>query len=173
MDYDPDSEIKKWEATLKLQGGHEIAFADSDEERVSILSKRIAEAYNSYNESYERDEPYADRFVSLTLSNVDQLEKLRKKYRGNILLTFPKTETTGRINDSDIERARTVDLATLVEPDKTGRIVCPFHPDQRPSMWIKNGFGFCFSCGAHCDAIRWMSDVEGLGFIEAVRRLAR
>ena len=54
------------------------------------------------------------------------------------------------------------------------RACCPFHNEKTPSFYVNDDKGFyhCFGCGAHGDAIRWMTDRKGLGFIDAVKALA-
>jgi DNA primase len=78
-------------------------------------------------------------------------------------------------------RARTT-LSTLigktVKVQKAGReykACCPFHNEKTPSFTINDekGFYHCFGCGAHGDAIRWMTDHRGLPFMEAVKELAQ
>lgn len=51
---------------------------------------------------------------------------------------------------------------------------CPFHEEKSPSFTVSDqkGFYHCFGCGAHGDAIRWMTDHRGLPFIDAVKELA-
>jgi DNA primase len=51
---------------------------------------------------------------------------------------------------------------------------CPFHNEKTPSFTINDDKGFyhCFGCGAHGDAIRWMTDQQGLPFMDAVKELA-
>jgi DNA primase len=51
---------------------------------------------------------------------------------------------------------------------------CPFHNEKTPSFTINDDKGFyhCFGCGAHGDAIRWMTDQRGLPFMDAVKELA-
>ncbi len=77
-------------------------------------------------------------------------------------------------------RARTT-LSTLigrtVKVTKAGRefkACCPFHNEKSPSFTINDekGFYHCFGCGAHGDAIRWMTDQRGLPFMDAVKELA-
>ncbi len=78
-------------------------------------------------------------------------------------------------------RARTT-LSTLIgrttKIQKAGReykACCPFHNEKTPSFTINDekGFYHCFGCGAHGDAIRWMTDQRGLPFMEAVKELAQ
>ncbi len=77
-------------------------------------------------------------------------------------------------------RART-SLSTLIgksiKVQKAGReykACCPFHNEKTPSFTINDekGFYHCFGCGAHGDAIRWMTEQRGLPFMEAVKELA-
>lgn len=77
-------------------------------------------------------------------------------------------------------RARTT-LSTLigktVKVTKAGReykACCPFHNEKTPSFTINDekGFYHCFGCGAHGDAIRWMTENRGLPFMDAVKELA-
>ena len=51
---------------------------------------------------------------------------------------------------------------------------CPFHQEKTPSFWVNDqkGFYHCFGCGAHGDAIRFLTETQGLAFMDAVRELA-
>jgi DNA primase len=51
---------------------------------------------------------------------------------------------------------------------------CPFHNEKSPSFTVNDqkGFYHCFGCGAHGDAIRWLTDQRGLAFMDAVKELA-
>lgn len=77
-------------------------------------------------------------------------------------------------------RARTT-LSTLVGrtvPLKRAgnefKACCPFHQEKTPSFWVNDqkGFYHCFGCGAHGDAIRFLTDAQGIPFRDAVRELA-
>jgi len=78
-------------------------------------------------------------------------------------------------------RARTLLSALVgksVKLTKAGREFkgcCPFHNEKTPSFYVNDDKAFyhCFGCGAHGDAIRWMTDQRGLPFIEAVKELAQ
>ncbi len=80
----------------------------------------------------------------------------------------------------DEVRARS-DLAGLigrrVKLIKRGReytALCPFHNEKTPSFTVSpdKGFFHCFGCGAHGDVIGFVMQSEGLGFPEAVEKLA-
>ena len=62
----------------------------------------------------------------------------------------------------------------LVRRGRTHVGLCPFHKEKTPSFHIneERGFYHCFGCGQHGDAFKFVQEVEGLEFIEAVRRLA-
>ena len=50
---------------------------------------------------------------------------------------------------------------------------CPFHGEKTPSFYVyDDGHYHCFGCGAHGDAIGFVMQSEGAGFMEAVERLA-
>ena len=77
-------------------------------------------------------------------------------------------------------RARTT-LSAIIAPSvkliKAGReykACCPFHNEKTPSFTINDekGFYHCFGCGAHGDAIRFLTDQRGLAFMDAVKELA-
>src|SRR5215208_1892007 len=77
-------------------------------------------------------------------------------------------------------RARTV-LSAVISPSvkllRAGRewkACCPFHNEKTPSFTVNDDKGFyhCFGCGAHGDAIRFLTDHGGMPFIDAVKELA-
>ena len=52
--------------------------------------------------------------------------------------------------------------------------LCPFHDEKSPSFSVSpvKQFYHCFGCGAHGNALRFLMEYQGLGFIEAVKELA-
>ncbi|MBQ6915243.1 MAG: DNA primase [Kiritimatiellae bacterium] len=87
------------------------------------------------------------------------------------------------ITESTIEeiKART-DLADLIasygvvvkSAGATKKACCPFHHEKTPSFNINDSKGLyhCFGCGESGDAIKFVQKMEGLTFIEAVKKLA-
>ncbi|MBK7586384.1 MAG: toprim domain-containing protein [Myxococcales bacterium] len=80
----------------------------------------------------------------------------------------------------DRVRAHTAIVALVgetVKLQKRGRSftgLCPFHKEKTASFHVneERGFYHCFGCGAHGDAFRFLMELEGLSFVEAIRRLA-
>ncbi len=52
--------------------------------------------------------------------------------------------------------------------------LCPFHKERTPSFNVseERNYFHCFGCGASGDAIKFIMDIEGLSFVEAITRLA-
>jgi len=87
------------------------------------------------------------------------------------------------ISEQTIEeiKART-DLADLIagygiQVKRAGgsyKACCPFHHEKTPSFHIQpaKGFYHCFGCGESGDVIKFVMKYEGLGFVEAAKKLA-
>lgn len=77
------------------------------------------------------------------------------------------------------EAARVDEVAscylTLHRSGKDFVALCPFHDERHPSFRVSpaRNIGKCFSCGEAADPIRLVRHMEGCGFEEAVRLLAR
>ncbi|MCY0888479.1 MAG: DNA primase [Alicyclobacillaceae bacterium] len=79
------------------------------------------------------------------------------------------------------ELRRRVDIVDLISEHvqlrKTGRSfigLCPFHNERSPSMSVSSErqMFHCFGCGAGGTVIRFVMDIEGISFPEAVEKLA-
>ncbi|MCM8556855.1 DNA primase [Sphingomicrobium sediminis] len=62
----------------------------------------------------------------------------------------------------------------LIRAGKEFKACCPFHDEKTPSFYVNDqkGFYHCFGCGAHGDAISYLVDGRGMGFMDAVKELA-
>ena len=87
------------------------------------------------------------------------------------------------ITEATVEEIKArIDLADLISsygiPVKTAgaskKACCPFHHEKTPSFNINENKGFyhCFGCGESGDAIKFVQKMDGLTFVEAVKKLA-
>ncbi len=85
-----------------------------------------------------------------------------------------------RISGDMIAKARAVDMVELarryLKLERHGREwrgLCPFHKEKTPSFKVEHArtHYHCFGCGAHGDAIDFVSKLEKISFAEAVERL--
>ena len=85
-------------------------------------------------------------------------------------------------DDSAKEEIRSrIDIATLVgryitlKPSgQTMKGLCPFHKEKTPSFHVNpaRGFFHCFGCGKGGDIFKFIEEIEGVGFSEALAMLA-
>jgi DNA primase len=89
----------------------------------------------------------------------------------------------GRIREEDIaevrEKARIDDVISAYVTLKSAgggnlKGLCPFHDEKSPSFNVTpaRGMFHCFGCGVGGDVIKFVMDIDGLGFTETVERLA-
>ena len=89
----------------------------------------------------------------------------------------------GRIREEDIaevrEKARIDEVVTEHVTLKSAgggnfKGLCPFHDEKSPSFNVTpaRGMYHCFGCGAGGDVIKFVMEIDGLGFTETVERLA-
>lgn len=52
---------------------------------------------------------------------------------------------------------------------------CPFHNEKTPSFYVSPAKGIykCFGCGKSGDSVRFVMDIEGIGYPEALKYLAK
>ncbi|MDI9348865.1 MAG: CHC2 zinc finger domain-containing protein [Candidatus Symbiobacter sp.] len=63
----------------------------------------------------------------------------------------------------------------LVKKGREFQGLCPFHTEKSPSFTVNDDkeFYHCFGCGAHGDAISFLTEIERMSFPEAVEFLAQ
>ena len=87
------------------------------------------------------------------------------------------------ITESTVEEIKArVDLVDLISSygiqvktaGSSKKACCPFHHEKTPSFNINENKGFyhCFGCGESGDAIKFVQKMDGLTFVEAVKKLA-
>lgn len=83
-------------------------------------------------------------------------------------------QTTDKVRDRvDIEDVVN-DYVTLKKKGQNLWACCPFHQEKTPSFSVSPAKQIykCFGCGKAGDPIQFIMDIEGIGFIEAIRHLA-
>ena len=80
-------------------------------------------------------------------------------------------EIKARVDLADLIASYGIDVKVAGSSKKA---CCPFHREKTPSFMINEGKGFyhCFGCGESGDAIKFVMKMEGLSFVEAVKKLA-
>lgn len=74
------------------------------------------------------------------------------------------------INVSDVVRQK----VALTKKGQEHLGLCPFHNEKTPSFTVNDfkRFYHCFGCGAHGDAIKFLSETGGLSYLDAAKKLA-
>lgn len=109
---------------------------------------------------------------------IKDLLKVKKRIAFLRMMLFPNKNKDG-ITAADIEKARkwpNQNIWDLAEANSNGFAKCRFHQESTGSMhcW-KDRDGIhrfhCFGCGEKGDIVDFITRIEKLNFIEAVRRL--
>ncbi|WP_018247776.1 DNA primase [Orenia marismortui] len=66
------------------------------------------------------------------------------------------------------------DYTNLEKSGKSYKGLCPFHDENTPSFNVNSDqqLYYCFGCGAGGDIFKFIMDIEGVNFVEAVKVLA-
>ncbi len=80
-------------------------------------------------------------------------------------------EIKARIDLADLIASYGIQIKTAGASKKA---CCPFHHEKTPSFNINESKGFyhCFGCGESGDVIKFVQKMDGLTFVEAVKKLA-
>lgn len=80
-------------------------------------------------------------------------------------------EIKSRVDLADLVSSYGIEVRTAGSSKKA---CCPFHREKTPSFNINESRGFyhCFGCGESGDAIKFVEKMEGLSFVDAVKKLA-
>jgi len=83
-------------------------------------------------------------------------------------------QTVQRIKDSADIVEVVQDFLTLKKKGQNYWACCPFHNEKSPSFSVAPAKGIykCFGCGAAGDAVKFVMDIEGLSYPEALKYLA-
>jgi hypothetical protein len=123
----------------------------------------------------QRSEPVMERLTTIApqiSTSVEKgVERMARSYQ-------PLRRIAQNIPREHIDEVkRSVSLMALVgqsvKLDRHGKGLCPFHNERTPSFHVddKKGVFHCFGCGAHGDAVSWLTEGRGLPFAEAISYL--
>jgi len=141
-------------------------------EEIKKLESIMTSSYDIYFEQQQRDVPFWLRRAILLINNPEKLTKLHGKLTNELYFLENKKELNGnQLTHEEIIHARNYPFEKLIEVNQAKFGKCPFHDDHKPSFWIKNNFGHCFSCGKSTDTIQFIMETQTLTFPDAVRKL--
>ena len=126
-----------------------------------------------YETNAAANRPYVERAMIAWFirENEPQIEKIRREIALIQAGLFqPQRVLRNRVTPEMIERAKEYPIENIVEV-RRGMAPCLFHEDRNPSMYVKNNFAHCFSCGKTADVIEVYQKIHGATFHVAVRAL--
>jgi hypothetical protein len=181
-----DSELIKWRNNVDLPKVRNLIFEHKQEMgregewlRINSLTEQIGEIDDQLFESSLRYEhcktnPMSGAMVAdgvkRLLKSKDKLSRERGYLLEKGLEAFGLKANRDYITPDMIERAKEYPIDTLIDT-RTGFALCLYHSDRKPSMYVKNNFAHCFSCGKTADTIDVYRKLYGATFPDAVRAL--
>lgn len=76
------------------------------------------------------------------------------------------------VTEAQIQKAREYPLWRWIGKSPKDKVLCPFHTDSKPSVYLYEDNGHCFVCNRQINAINWVMNERGLAFLDAVRLLS-
>ncbi len=130
-----------------------------------------------YEKAKEKKRPYTDLAIIAYFiqQSMKELKEIEQKFKNSYTALFGtaneiEARKKNSITPEMIERAKEYPIDSLIDT-RRGFSLCLFHNDTRPSMYTKNNFAHCFSCGKTADTIDVYREIHGTTFPEAVRAL--
>jgi len=164
--YDSSRDLKEFEKSIEREGGNDL-LEISDEDKLKELHKKIFIILEYYRKLFKEDGEYINRLFYLKNSKLDEYKKLATLIRGKQIY---KDHPEG-ITEREISIAKEFPLSRLL--GKEGRIPCPFHVGDNNNFLINENYGYCFKCGEWADSIKWLMKIDGLNFVDAVKKLSK
>lgn len=153
-------------------------FPESEEylqEFIIDLKEKLKIKAKAYKEKIDKAKDWF-HIMFLDVWYGEDIKKLEAKIKAQSAYLTIDIPNGTRLTENDIEQAKQANWELLITPAKKyadNHFVahCPFHTDKTPSFLVKNNFAHCFSCNYTADSIKFLMDLEGIKFYEAVRRL--
>lgn len=155
--------VKELLALAKEEVQRLLAKREEIESRARGFKKRAdRETFIAFWTAYEIDGP------------LEALMQKQVRLRSLHNLYYNKSKAVGGVTPEMIDQAKAVPLDSLMEFNRAGKALCPFHEEQTPSFSYnrEHNYAYCFgACARAYDGIDLVRLSEGLGFVEAVRYL--
>lgn len=147
----------------------ELSFAVNARRRFLMEELERVELEMAWYEDYEGavDSEY------FALRQYSFLAEERAKINLELHRMKSATKAKEGITEDDIEAARSVDVATLIDFTR-GKAIAFCHEDKNPSMFhaTRTNTAQCPVCDKKFDSIGILMERDGMGFIEAVKQLS-
>ncbi len=139
--------------------------------RKEYLNQKIVELLNEQQTALQLFSGNNELSRFLLMDTLKLINKEIKKHETE--LSFKNTRKGDRIIQSDIEKAKAYPIENLLHDIHNGKTHCisGAHEDKHPSMDIRNGFVYCYSCGFHGDVITIYMKINNCDFVTAVKVL--
>jgi len=140
-------------------------------EELTITFNKESDKVDALKEEKSREfwQSVVDYFIGGEITKSEKRIKEIDRYL-QIISGIP---VEGRITREDIELAKEHPFNQLIDLNKAGFAICPFHKDTDASFhWNKtNNTMHCFSCIKNWDTIQFVRETQGLSFQQAVNFL--
>lgn len=149
-------------------------FVQKEVELQKILDG-IKKDYMKWKQASRYDYPYDKEFSQILYEgmikeaqkDVEKFQKLQKVC--NDLIFQPKINNINSFLVVAKEK-KTEDVVNYFNIERRNKnIICPFHNDSKPSMYMYDKDFHCFACGWHGDCIEFVKQYSNITFIEAVK----
>lgn len=178
-----DASLTKWRRDVDLPRVRRLIYEHKQEMGREGQYLRLFALYDQLEEAKEDQFWRRKRYEASAIANhrlmiawsirenESPIEKIRREIDLIQATLFqPQRVRRDSITPDMIERAKEYPIEGLVEAHR-GMALCIFHDDRNPSMYVKNNFVHCFSCGKTADTIKVYQKLNGATFPEAVRAL--
>lgn len=150
--------------------------------RVNDLKDRTSPALKAHNIPQEEWSVYWAFVSGFDWTLIRRKEKLAEVITelDNVLNAYnilTSLKEPNKFEELDIDGAKEYPIQSLYygELKKAGRLFkgkCPFHQEDSPSFFVyPNNTFHCFGCQEHGSSIDFVMKLEGISFVDAVRRL--
>src|SRR3989304_3965942 len=161
---------KEWIKTTP-QSREKLSVADFPKKEMQIIKRDKQSEFNELNNIRAMMLSATPLWFWSTFWESLHEKAFKRLKRALYMLSQPKKDYNEIISGWEIEKARAYPISKLLPVNKQNFALCPFHNDNHPSLYCKNNWMHCFSCGWHGDTIQFIMEREKISFKEAVLKL--